>query len=104
MVQPLPTGIWYLSVITEIELRSWQKLTEEEAFAIQRLINRVTVVGLDAVVKELTIHHRRQYRLTLPDAVIAATAQVMDATLLTNDEVLHGLPGIRAEKPALRDT
>lgn len=49
LVQPLPTGLWYLSVITEIELRSWQKLTEEEAFAIQRLINRVTVVGLDCL-------------------------------------------------------
>lgn len=104
LVQPLPMGTWYLSVISEIELRSWQKLTDNEDSAIRRLLSRVTVVGLDASVKELTIHLRRQCRLKLPDAVIAATAQVTEATLLTNDEVLHGLSGIRAEKLALRES
>jgi hypothetical protein len=37
---------------------------------------------------------RQQYRLKLPDAVIAATAMQAEAVLLTGDQQLQNLPNL----------
>jgi predicted nucleic acid-binding protein len=46
---------------------------------------------------------RREHRLRLPDAIIAASALACDATLLTNDQRLLALPGVRCQALELRD-
>jgi len=40
---------------------------------------------MDESIKRMAIALRKQYRLKLPDAMIAATAQSLNALLLTND-------------------
>ncbi len=47
--------------------------------------------------KELTIAFREQYRLRLPDAIIAATAQFLNATLFTNGVRLANVAGVNAQ-------
>jgi len=46
---------------------------------------------------------RCQHRLRLPDAIIAASALALDATLLTNDQRLLALPGVRGQSIELKD-
>jgi len=47
---------------------------------------------------------RREQRLKLPDALIAATALTRDAVLLTNDRQLVNLPGLQCQTLKLRVT
>jgi predicted nucleic acid-binding protein len=45
----------------------------------------VTIIDLTEKVKQSAIAFRRQYWLKLPDALIVATAQCLNAELFTND-------------------
>jgi hypothetical protein len=53
-------------------------------------------------VKESAILLRRRHRLTIPDAIIAATAQSLDSELLTNDAKLLAIPDITSRSLALK--
>lgn len=59
-------------------------------------------IEVDAIVRETAIRLRREHRLKLPDAIIAASALVLDATLLTNDQRLASLPALRSQALALK--
>jgi predicted nucleic acid-binding protein len=48
-------------------------------------------------VREAAIRLRRERRLKVPDALIAASALALDAILLTNDQQLLSLPGVRVQ-------
>jgi predicted nucleic acid-binding protein len=76
-----------VSVITRIELFAYPNLTEGEAEKIRRFLKKCRVVPLKRSVELLAIKIRRDSnpRLKLPDSIIAATALILDATLLTND-------------------
>ena len=52
--------------------------------------------------RETAIRLRRERRLKLPDAVVAASALVLDAVLLTNDRHLLTLPGLRSQSLELK--
>lgn len=53
-------------------------------------------------VKEAAIRLRRRHGIKLPDAVIAATARVLRAELLTNDLRLLRLPGLSCKQLRLK--
>lgn len=97
LANPLPSGQYFVSVITEIELLSYPNLTPDEETQIRDFLTKITVVGIESNIKELAITFRKQYRLRLPDAIIAATAQALNATLFTNDVRLANLAGINAQ-------
>ena len=86
-----------MSVITEIELLSYPNLSPDEDTQIRNFLTKITIVGIESNIKELAIVLRKQYRLRLPDAIIAATAQSLNATLFTNDVRLANLLGINAQ-------
>ncbi|MFB2877097.1 type II toxin-antitoxin system VapC family toxin [Floridanema aerugineum] len=85
LTNPLPSGNYFISVITEIELLSYPSLSADEELQIRNFLAKITVVGLDGNIKELAIAFRKNYRLRLADAIIAATAQSLNAILFTND-------------------
>jgi predicted nucleic acid-binding protein len=85
LVNPLPVGEFYLSIISEIEMLSFSAIGQEEESRIREFLAQVTIVGLSEEVKQSTIEIRRKYRLKLPDAIVCATALVMDSSLLSND-------------------
>jgi hypothetical protein len=101
---PLPSGEYLISVITEIELLSFAGLDDEQRGTLQQLIDSLEVVGIDWAVKQCAIALRRDHRLKLPDALIAATALTRGAVLLTNDNQLVNLPGLQCQTLKLRDT
>ncbi|MBF0147321.1 MAG: type II toxin-antitoxin system VapC family toxin [Magnetococcales bacterium] len=86
---PLPPGRMAISFITEIELRSFPGLPSEQEAGLARFLTNVQHIGLSHEIKETAIRFRRRYRLKIPDALIAASATVHGAVLLTNDDQLH---------------
>jgi len=104
LADPLPQANCFVSVITEMELRSFPGLTTEQEKALRDLLTDVVIVGLTEEIKEAAIQLRRHHRLRLPDAVIAASAMVLDAELLTNDARLSATPGVRSRQAQLKNS
>jgi len=65
-------------------------------------LNKISVVSIDGESKNLTISLHKQYRLRLPDAIIAATAQSLNAKLFTNDVKLTNLTEISIQTVQLK--
>lgn len=100
--QPFPSGQYGYSVITEIELLSWPQMQPEAAQNCQKLLATMHRIELDTPIRETTITLRREHHLKLPDALIAACAMHFDAVLLTNDQRLLILPGLRCQPLELK--
>lgn len=98
----LPVGSYAFSVISEIELLSWPRMQPEQELVWRGLLASLHRVELDADVRESAIRLRRERHLKIPDALIAASSLVLDATLLTNDQKLLVVPGLRCQQLALR--
>jgi predicted nucleic acid-binding protein len=88
LARPLESAEFYVSVITELELLSYPQLSSAEEKHIHAFISEVSLVDLNAEIRSMTVRLRREYKLKLPDAIICATAMVLDAELLSNDEQL----------------
>ena len=71
------------SQIVRLELLSYGELTHETEYAIINLLKQFEVVNIDSEIESKTIEIRRRYKLKLPDAIIAATAIVEGAALIT---------------------
>lgn len=97
LVNPLPSGQYFVSVITEIELLSYPSLSSVEETQIIDFLKKITSVGVDNNIKNLTIAIRKQYKLKLPDAIIVATAKSLNATLFTNDVKLTNVMEINTQ-------
>ena len=102
LAELLPRGEIICSVITEIELLSFPALTSAEETLLRAMLARVAVYGIDQNIKEEAIRLRRQSRLKLPDAIIAATALCHQAALVTNDNELQNVPGLKSQSLEVR--
>jgi len=78
----------FVSIISRMELLSKPGITPEDEREIQGFLSNVTVVGIDNTVESKVIAIRRSKKLKLPDSIIAATAIVLKAILLTHDDQL----------------
>jgi len=76
------------SAITRMELLGFHSITAEEERAIHNLLDRMAHLSLTPLIEDMTIQIRRQHRIKLPDAIIAATAKTHGVTLLTLDKEL----------------
>lgn len=75
-----------ISVITQIELLTWQPPEANLEEKITIYIDDSTVFELTPAVVAQTIQLRRKYRIKTPDAIIAATALVNGFQLITDNE------------------
>ena len=73
-----------MSVVVQIELLSWQG-PPAEMQALADFIAATEVLPLDEPVTQQTIRLRQQYRVKLPDAIIAATALIHGLILVTRN-------------------
>lgn len=87
-VEDLPEGEFYISFVTELEALSYSSISANEEKDIEKLLMEIPIVDIDKEVKEKTVVFRKKYNLRLPDAIIAATAFVIKACLITNDKEL----------------
>jgi predicted nucleic acid-binding protein len=74
-----------ISAITRVEVRA--RMQEYEQYTTQKLLSRFLTYEVDAEIADLAgdliAHSRTRSLLSLPDAVIAATALVEGLTLIT---------------------
>ncbi len=91
LLEPLPVANYAISVITEMELRSYPAITVIQEQWLKRFVNDVQVISLTDSIKEQTIKLRKERLLKLPDAMVCASAMIEQAVLLTNDKKLHGI-------------
>jgi len=78
-----------VSQITRMELLGFPSLADEEERAILEFLQHCQVLFIDEVIERAAIRLRRAGLCKLPDAIIAATAQVHQLKLLTLDERLE---------------
>jgi predicted nucleic acid-binding protein len=88
LLNPLPLGEFYLSVITEMEMLSYPTISEAEVLRIRQFLSQIEVMGVGEDVKNAAIALRKKYRLKLPDAIICAKALSVNAVLVSNDTQL----------------
>ncbi|MEI7856646.1 MAG: type II toxin-antitoxin system VapC family toxin [Methanomicrobiales archaeon] len=75
-----------ISIITRIELLGWKDHTPEGLAQARHLLDCAQCLPLTDTLAEKTIDIRTRVNITLPDAVIAASALSLDATLVTRNE------------------
>ena len=89
-----------ISVITEVELLCWKTSQAKDLELLQNFIDDVWVFELEKPIKLQTARIRRQHKIRLPDAIIAATALVHDLTLLTHNVTdFKNIPDLRVVDP-----
>ncbi len=73
----------FLSVVSRIELFSWPGDAGKRDEWLREFIQECHLVEMDRGIQDLTIQLRKDHKLALADAVIAATAKYLDLALLT---------------------
>lgn len=90
LVQLLQRADWVgISLISRIEFLVFSGLSQSDRDLFQKFLQRVEVIGLaadDNTLIESIIEVRQQYRIKLPDAMIAAIALQNSASLVRRDQ------------------
>jgi len=101
LTQLLGNADWIgISIISQIEFLAFSGLTQSDRQLFQQFLQRVAVVDLvanDAALIEKIIEVRQQYRLKLPDTVIAAMTIQNSATLVTADQEFVKISALSTE-------
>lgn len=89
-----------ISVVTQIEILSYIPSSEVFAQRLHSFVEESTIYELNGAIVEKTISLRRQYRIKIGDAIIAATALIHDFTIVTNNERdFNKVKGLRILNP-----
>lgn len=84
----------HLSVISELELLSFKKITQKEVKAISAFLSELVIENINDDIKRTTIEIRKSTNLKLPDCIIAATSKSLNMSLVTADKQLSSVPGL----------
>lgn len=77
------------SSISRMEVLGWSGITPEQEQATAGLLALMRHIPIDAGIENTVIALRRQRKIKLPDAIIAATARTQGLTLISRDEHLQ---------------
>jgi len=89
-----------ISFITEIELQVWNPLNPLDIDIYLQFISGSIVLSIEESIIKETVHIRKNYKLKLPDALIAATAIVYKLTLVAdNDKDFLRIPSLKYLNP-----
>ena len=75
----------FASFITEVEILSYGKITDEEESEIKEFLSEITVVGWNDVIRDHAIKLKRNYKIKIPDAIITATSLYLKVPFFTAD-------------------
>ena len=95
LVSILETSSFKISVITRIELLSWDKYNAKQLELLTDFVSNCDIVSLDDNIIVKTIELRRKYKLKIPDAIIAASALLSNATLISLDNDFKNVKGLK---------
>ena len=74
-----------ISVITYMEVLGYAFTSKEEEDFIKELLSYLEIIYIDENIAKKVINIKQTNKVKLPDAIIAATAILNNATLITND-------------------
>jgi predicted nucleic acid-binding protein len=83
-----------LSIISELELLSFKKLTQKESKIITSFLSELKIEHISEEIKNSTIKIRKSTNLKLPDAIIVATSIVLKIPLITSDKQISSVEGL----------
>ena len=86
--------ILFISVISELELLSFKKLTQKEATTIKTFLSELKIENITEEIKTHTIKIRKSTNLKLPDAIIATTSISLNIPLVTSDKQISSVEGL----------
>ncbi len=75
----------FISVITYMEVLGYQFRNPKDEEFIREMIEVFRILFIDQKVADMAIEIRRKCRIKLPDAIIAATAKVLNLCLVTRN-------------------
>ena len=78
-------AVFYISVISKMELLGYAFKNQFEEEFLVYLINALNVVPLDNAIVDTTIQLKKINKIKLPDAIVYATAEVLNGKLFTNN-------------------
>jgi predicted nucleic acid-binding protein len=81
----------YLSIISELELLSFKKLSPKETKVITSFLEELIIVNITPEIKKITISLRKSSNLKLPDSIIAATSVALKIPLVTSDKQIGSI-------------
>ena len=87
-IPSLPKNDLFVSIITEMEVLAKPNMKPAEERAVQVFLKSITIVPLSDEIKREAIRREGSPRPKLPDAIVAATAVILGASLVTADERL----------------
>lgn len=94
VVEPFLDSAIVVSVISEIELLGWHKISTEDIALLRSLLDDCIMFELNADIRKIAIEIRQQVRVKTPDAIVAATARYLQIPLVTSDKEFKNIPGI----------
>ena len=81
----------FLSFVTELELLGYKKLSSEEQIKVENLLADTTIIDINSVIKKIVIELRKNHKIKLPDAIVAATSHYLNLPFMTSDKGLSKL-------------
>ncbi|VXD13959.1 type II toxin-antitoxin system VapC family toxin [Planktothrix paucivesiculata] len=89
-----------ISTIIKMELLSYSGLSVKEDQAIRECLEQFDNIFVTPKIEEVTIQIRKQHKIKLPDAIIAGTALVEGAVLVTrNIDDFQGISSLNIVDP-----
>ncbi|GHV25178.1 hypothetical protein AGMMS4952_02290 [Spirochaetia bacterium] len=86
-LEPLRTANdCFISFISKLETLGFPEIQPDEEAGILQFLPQITILPSTSAIEAEVIQIRRKTKLKLPDAIIAATAIVIDAEVVTTDE------------------
>ena len=82
----------FLSIISEMELLAYPTISDVEIQSVKSFIADANILELTQSIKEIAISIKRQYKLKLPDAIIAASAIQANLPLISADTIFRRIP------------
>lgn len=93
-VEPFLDSSVIVSVITEIELLGWHKISTEQKHKLRALLDDCIVFELTGEIRKLAIEIRQKNKIKTPDAIIAATSKYLQIPLVSSDKGFKNIGGI----------
>lgn len=82
------------SFICELELLSYTKIIKDEEIIINNLMSDITIIDYNNRIKNLTIQIRKNFKIKLPDAIVAATAKYLELPLISADRLFDKIDNL----------
>jgi len=88
-----------ISIITEIEALSWIAADKNKEKIVREFVKDSNVLGLTSAIVSRCVMIRRNQKIKIPDAIIAATAVIHNLTLITSDRDFDNILGLKIFNP-----